>query len=381
LPGVTKRKYDGETMRINKKLKRPLYIVAQILPPNYNAKVLLDNFKEFYPFEWEEIVERCNHYLEKDKFLQEVGKKERYRPPTPEKFFYENSVVKNIMSKNFIEKHSAEYDDEKRNEILNELKAKRSRKIESKKNQIQEVQESMQNVEPYYVDVLISAYHQKGITTEGKIEILTEMGKFICDKSIEFFHKINDAERNNQIRNIAFEHLQKNGHYVKLRQKFKGKQKSYMVDTFNFDMTPKDLAKRLEMDSIQNKKRFGVFVSHRFLDAKIVREVVKILNAQGLSCYCDWLSDDDFLKRSLVSSYTEEVLKKRLEQSDTLLFLRTENSMKDNKIDSPWIQLELDHCSVLGKKIYCLDFINDGTSLPFTFLEFDLDKGLIDWSR
>ena len=49
----------------------------------------------------------------------------------------------------------------------------------------------MQKIEPYYVDVLIVAYHQRGITNEEKTEIVTEMGKFICNKSLTFFYKLN----------------------------------------------------------------------------------------------------------------------------------------------------------------------------------------------
>lgn len=69
--------------------------------------------------------------------------------------------------------------------------------------------ELMQLVESYYGDVLIAAYHQRGITIEGIIDIIIEMGKCICDKTVEFFYKINDSERSDQIRQVAFVHMQK----------------------------------------------------------------------------------------------------------------------------------------------------------------------------
>ena len=77
---------------------------------------------------------------------------------------------------------------------------------------------------------MISAYHKKGNTIEDKLEIFKEIQKFDCDRATQFFYKLNDSERNNQIRNMAFQHLQNTGHYVKLRKNFKGKKKIYMED-------------------------------------------------------------------------------------------------------------------------------------------------------
>lgn len=380
MPGIARRKYDGETMRIYKKLKRPLYLVAEILPCEYDGKLLLSFFIELYPLEWKEIVERCRLFQEKDKFLKSKGKKVRYKSPSPEAFFYSIPVVRNILSQNYKQKHKDSYNEAEREKKYQEFRQKRNGKIQQKKAQVHNFTDLMQEVEPYYVDVLIAAYHQRGINVEGKMEILKEMGRFICPKTLDFFYKINDAERNDQIRNVTFSHLQKSGHYVKLRKKFKGNKKSYMTETTKFDMTPSDLVARLEKDTVQSKKRFGVFISHSFKDAIIVKQVISILNKQGLTCYCDWSSDNDFLKRSLVSDYTKEVLKKRIEQSDRLLFIRTDNSMTGVNVNSPWIELELVHCQTLGKPIYCVDLLDDHhMSLPYIRIKQDIKNQIISW--
>lgn len=373
MPGITKRKYDGETMRIHKKIKRPLYLIADILPYDYNGADLLNLFSQLYPFEWKEIVERQNNYKEKDEFLKKVRKQTRYHPETPEQFFLNMPVVKNILSKGYKDKHKASYSEDVRDRKYNELKNKRERKIEEKTAKIENYTRLTQEIEPYYLDVLIAAYHQKGITTEGKIEIVSEMGKYICEKTLTFFSKINDSERNAQIRHIAFSHLQKSGHYVKLRKNFKGKQKSYMTETFDFNMTPADLANRLDGDTIQSKKQFGVFVSHSYLDGKVVEATIKILNSSGFSCYCDWYSDADFLKRSLVSEFTKEALKKRMVQSENLLFIRTENSIK-----SEWVEFELEYYQKLEKPIICLNMIDDGKPLPYKCVDVDFENGAMD---
>ena len=59
-------------------------------------------------------------------------------------------------------------------------------------------------------------------------ELTARTNKFVLEneelkKKCELYEdKINDAERNDQIRNLVFHHLQTNCHYVKLRKKFKG---------------------------------------------------------------------------------------------------------------------------------------------------------------
>ena len=377
MPGKTQRKYVGETMRIHKTLKRPLYFVAELLPCEYDKSDLLALFKEFYPYEWSKIVERCKQSREKDAFLKSVGKKERYKDPSAETFFFEMPVVKNILNPQYMLKHKNSFNETVQKEKYNDLKKRRDAKNTEVAQRLAKNTKLMQTVEPYYVDVLISAYHQHGITIEGKMEILIEMGKFICEKSLEFFYKINDAERNDQIRMIAFKHLQNSGHYVKLRKRFAGKAKTYMTETTDFNMTPMDLRNRLEADTIQNKKTFGMFISHSYKDTNIVKQVISILNKKGISCYCDWMSDNDFLKRSLVSKYTEEVLKKRIEQSKAVLFIRTNNSMIGLSPSSPWIEMELKHCKKIGKELYCIDFLNDREDVPFTTVEHDLANNKI----
>ena len=377
MPGKTQRKYVGETMQIHNKLKRPLFFVAEALPCDYNENDLLMLFQEFYPFDWNMIVERCKQSHEKDDFLKSVDKKARYKAPSAETFFHEIPAVKTILSQKFKQQYKASFDESVRRTKYDELKKKRDAKNANIQQRIDKNTELMQNVEPYYVDVLIAAYHQHGITTEGKIEIVTELGKYICEKSLEFFYKLNDAERNDQVRMIAFKHLQNSGHYVRLRSKFDGKQKSYMTDKFDFNMTPADLIKRLEADTIQNAKTFGMFISHSFKDADIVKHIIAILNNKGISCYCDWMSDNDFLKRSLVSDYTKEVLKKRIEQSNAVLFIRTNNSMTGTIPNSPWIAMELEHSEKIGKKLFCVDLSNDGIELSYTILEHNLSNNEI----
>lgn len=70
---------------------------------------------------------------------------------------------------------------------------------------------------------------KKGITQEGKIEIVKELQKYESDDILRFFYKLNDGERNIQIRTMVFHHLQDLGVYVKLRKGFKGKKEKLYV--------------------------------------------------------------------------------------------------------------------------------------------------------
>lgn len=66
--------------------------------------------------------------------------------------------------------------------------------------------------------------------------------------------------------------------------------------------------------------------------------MVRKANKHSLNCYVDWTADNDFLKRSLVSDYTKEVLKARMKQSKKLLFLSSVNSR-----ESEWVAFELQY--------------------------------------
>lgn len=339
MPGKAKRKYEGELIRFAKRLRRPLELVVETLKPGYSENDLLQAFKDYYPFEWEEICERWKSYSEKDKFLKQKKGKTRYNPLKPEEYFFSLMKVRNLLSKGFREKHKQNYNEQIRESKAEALRLKREGRIKKKQQQIKNYTEDLQQVDPGFIDALIYAYHDYHNSTNDKMEIFKEIQKYECEKSRQFFWRINDSERNNQIRTLAFEHLQKSGHYVKLRKGFKGKKKSYQIEKSSFDGTPQALVKKLQDGkSIQGVKHYDLFISHSSKDKKYVRQVVEEANAIGLNCYVDWTADNDFLKRSMVSDYTKEVLKVRLEQSKILLYLSSDKSR-----ESQWVSFELDY--------------------------------------
>lgn len=357
MSNLTKAKYINELNNFEKSLNRPLHFIYEILPISYNKMTLLEFFKKFYPFEWQTICQRYTYYQEKDNFLVQNGKKRRYKHLSPYNYFFGLKKVKYILSTSQKTKHKKNYDEEIVSLVFEQLKAKREIIIQKRRLKIQEYKNLLQKVEPIFIDIFIGAYHLKNSTLEEKLEVVNELQKYDSKKVIRFFSKLNDSERNTQIRIKAFKHLQNMGEYVKLRKGFKGKKKSYMLNRVDFNMLPKDLVERIEKNDIQNKKVYDVFISHSSLDKKAVQKVKNILNDYNKLVYVDWISDTDFLKRGYISIYTELALKKRIEQSKSIVFIKTNNSVdNNNNIESYWINLELEYAKKLNKKITYIDF-------------------------
>lgn len=357
---MLKRKFFSETQDFKKKFTRQLNMISGVLPQNYSSQKIVDLYKYYFPLDWIELNKRYESYKNKDLFLQQVGKKLRYYHEEPNTFLLNLPKVKQLLSVGKMESHRSDFSHEKRALAINELEARKNKKMNIHIKKSRDARLLMQTIEPLYIDVFISAYHKKGSTTQDKIEIFKELKKYECQKSIQFFQKLNDSERNNQIRGMAFSYLQKIGEYVRLRKKFKGKSKFYDTDRDDFHVTPKDLVDRIEKNSIQSQKAYDVFISHSYLDSDLVINIKNELNAKKISVYCDWTNDNDFLKRDLVGEYTEVVLKKRIEQSKYLLFVKTYNSIsQDGEIKSKWIEMEISYAKNIAKQIYCLN-LSDG---------------------
>ena len=343
-----KKKFDRETGKYIKGFTTQLAKVATTLPLEYDKNLLLERYKKFYPNQWTLLINRYDYYLCKDLQLVSVGKKKRYNHKNPINFFNSLEKVKQICSDGYKRKHKASYCEEVRQQAIETLK----KNIKNPK----EISSKLQFTDPYHLDVFISAYHKRDSTQHNKLEIVNELKKFKTKETIKFFQKLNDSERNSQIRNIAFEHLQSIDAYVRKRKGFKGKKKSYHIDTDKFIVTPADLVDKLKQKGIQSKKTFDLFISHSYKDNKLVSKLIPELNKNGFHIYCDWTSDDDFLKRELVSEFTEVVLKERISQSNKVLFLQTENSVNiDGEVLSPWVKMELEYATGAKKEIECIN--------------------------
>ncbi len=359
MPGIAKRKYIGELMRFNKSLKAPLNKIYDVLPCEYDGEILFKYFKILYPHLWKEMKERYQVYKSKDEFLIKNKKKKRYNPLPPKKYFFSLQKVKHLLSNGQKIKHKNNCNDSIQKQKFFELKKIRDNKIHIRKEKIKKYKETLQKIDPLFIDILVNFYHKRGNSVYEKMEIVKEMQKYDSKKVIEFFYKLNDSERNNQIRKIAFKHLQKLGYYVKLRKNFKGKKKNYMLERTKFHVTPQELFEKIEnKKTIQHLKKYDCFISHSYLDYELIVELKNKLNKKGYRLYIDWSSDNDFLKRHLSDKYKNfviYVLQKRIEQSNKVLFVLTHHS----KNKSWWIKQELNYAKKINKKILCINYLKE----------------------
>ena len=367
MAGITKRKYISENIRIYKKITNQLHLIKQILPEVYDRNILFAFYFKYFPSTIKELDQRHDYFKSKDIFLKSIGKKIRYEPLNSKEFFFSSQKVKHMLSDGYRTKHKLEYNEELKIKTLDKLEKKSNKTLE-KDLFISNNNDYIQDIEPIYIDVFIKIYHKSNHIE--KILIFNELKKFNNSKTITFFYKLNDSERNNQIRNMAFQHLQSLGKYVKLRKNFKGKRKIYHTDRALPNYSPEELVKFLNSNSVESKKKYDIFISHSYLDKNLVKSTKNALNLQNLSCYYDWTSDQDFLKRTLISDYTKEVLKKRIEQSEVFLLLLTHNVIAEDKIISEWVEMEIEYAKSLGKKILCINLAN--VKHKFIDLNFEL---------
>jgi hypothetical protein len=87
--------------------------------------------------------------------------------------------------------------------------------------------------------------------------------------------------------------------------------------------------------STKDDDRFDIFLSHSVRDAELIAGVKEILQNVGFSVYVDWIEDRQ-LDRSGVNKKTAELLRRRMRQSESLVYVATENAS-----ESKWMPWEL----------------------------------------
>lgn len=89
------------------------------------------------------------------------------------------------------------------------------------------------------------------------------------------------------------------------------------------------------MEQYKEHDEFDVFLSHSINDSDLVLGVMLILEKQGLRVYVDWIIDQQ-LNRDSVNKHTAAILRKRMKQSKSMMYIATDNSPK-----SKWMPWEL----------------------------------------
>lgn len=122
--------------------------------------------------------------------------------------------------------------------------------------------------------------------------------------------------------------------------------------------------------------KFDVFLSHSVTDAELVHGAKKILEDRRLTVYVDWIVDRQ-LDREKVTPATAEVLRVRMRNSASMLYLYTQASKS-----SRWMPWELGFFDACNGTVGVLPVASDRGDIDFTKEEFvglypkvDLDDG------
>lgn len=83
------------------------------------------------------------------------------------------------------------------------------------------------------------------------------------------------------------------------------------------------------------KTEYDLFISHSFLDKKLILTLIDLFNKANYSVYVDWINDQN-LDRDRVSSKTAKLIKKRISECRGLSYIAT-----DNIVNSKWCPWEL----------------------------------------
>ena len=327
MPGVTKHIFNHEICDILSMFNCEIKTIEPLLPKEYSSGDIIALLKEFYPHEWHSVEIKYVYYQTKDRYIKRKFGKNRYNMKAPEVLLMDASRCKKILLNQKIEKALSK----------------------------------AQQVTPSFIDQLIGLYERKNTSQKDRRYILLELKKYYSDKIIQFFFKLNDTELNKQLRWEAFYHLQSFSYqprarrqkYMQVHTKNKKRKKFlkevYPFETYEVPQNPNELEYRIENSREQKIKEYDFFISHSSKDSTHVQKLIRAENQDGKNVFCDWINDVDYLKRHLLCKATLKVLEKRMEQSKTMIFVVSENSLH-----SIWCKYELNYFTELGKPIYCI---------------------------
>lgn len=383
MSGVTKHIYDNDIKDIICMWNMQLKKIQKTLSIRYTHTEIVEALKFYYPHEWFSVEIKNRYYSQKDIYLKKRFGKTRYNMPPVEHLLKKASQYKVLMEPQFRSNYSKNFSNDVWIESKETLWAQREPKIQKINQKIDRAKARLQQVTPAYIDQLIGLYERKNTTQKDRLYILLELKKYYSPQIIQFFFKLNDTELNKQLRWDAFYHLQSfNYHPRARRQKYiqvhiKNKnRKEYLKNVYSNEtscilQTPSELEYRITNSKEQKLKKYDFFISHSYKDSSSIQKLIQYENSLGFDVFCDWINDSDYLKRHLLCDATLRVIEKRLEQSDALIFVKSEAS-----INSIWCKYELNYFYTLEKPIYILS-IQDIENGNFSIV-LEKDKWFID---
>ena len=315
--------------------------LVNILPVGFSFQEYLDAFKEYYPFIWEDICSYCR--VRKDDYIRRAQKNHR--------------TVSFFTSQKFLELHAKikrankqELSDEEVESLKFKLATKATSKIEERSRKLAENLVYVQEVCPSYVKQLIKAYFdirkRNSLNINARYLILLEATQFKCRETIEFLEKVNACDKNHDLRLMAFNSLQRMGEHPWLARERKGEKKMSMIKPIDIKTNPTELLYLLYENQEMLYQKFDIFLSHSSFDTEELLRLKCHLNNLGKVVYIDWVNDRIMLDSKYQNDDTWPALELRMDQSDVLLYVLT-----DNAILSQYTEREVNYFKNHNKRV------------------------------
>ena len=359
MPGVTKRISDHEIRDIISMWSQQIKTILPILPYEYGKEEIITLLKEFYPHEWQSVEYKHLYYKKKDEHIKKHTGRTRHNMPSAFKLLDRVPLFQKILTDGYRSRWRTNFSLDTQKLARQTLYHKRKPKIDKVDKKIAVAKVKTQQVTPDFIGKLIGLYERENTSQKDRMYILLELKKYYNPTVINFFFKLNDTEINSQLRWSAFYHLQSFNYAPRARrQKYisvhitNKKRKQYLknvypYETYDIPETPQELEYRINNSKEQLLKKYDYFISHSSKDSMSVQSLIAAENQLQKNVFCDWINDVDYLKRHLVCEATLNVIERRMEQSEALIFVESQNS-----INSIWCKYELNYFSELGKPIF-----------------------------
>lgn len=115
---------------------------------------------------------------------------------------------------------------------------------------------------------------------------------------------------------------------------------------------------REEANASTSYEKFDIFLSHASKDADLILGVKAILENMGYKVYVDWIEDSQ-LDRSRVTPDTADLLRVRMRQSNSLIWVATEAAS-----ESKWMPWELGYFDgYKPKQVAILPLVDNATDV------------------
>lgn len=106
-------------------------------------------------------------------------------------------------------------------------------------------------------------------------------------------------------------------------------------------------------ESFSFSENYDIFLSHAYSDARIVKQVRSMLIEKGYSVYVDWIEDEQ-LDRGQVSEHTATILRNRMNNCSSLIYLTSNSAEK-----SVWMPWELGYMDARTGRVSVAPIVED----------------------